>query len=293
MYFNGFYHLFYQYNPKGAVWGNIVWAHSVSKDLINWEALDPAIYPSKPFDINGCWSGSATVLPGDKPVIMYTGIDPQSNQVQNYAIPKNVSDPYLREWVKPDNNPIVFPNKGENASAFRDPTTAWWSRDGHWRILVGGRRRNRGMAHLYRSKDFVNWVKAKHPIHSALTGMWEFPDFFPVSMSHNNGLDWSVDGKDVKHVLKVSLDLTRFEYYTIGKYLHEIDRYVPDDDLVDGWGGLRYDYGNFYASKSFFDPSKNRRILWGWANESDTATQDTEKGWAGIQVYICVCVYYF
>ena len=148
------------------------------------------------------------------------------------------------------------------------------------------------MAHLYRSKDFVNWVKAKHPIHSkALTGMWECPDFYPVSVSHNNGLDWSVDGKDVKHVLKVSLDLTRFEYYTIGKYLHEIDRYVPDDDLVDSWGGLRYDYGNFYASKSFFDPSKNRRILWGWANESDSATQDTKKGWAGIQVYMCVCIY--
>jgi sucrose-6-phosphate hydrolase SacC (GH32 family) len=49
MYFNGFYHLFYQYNPKGAVWGNIVWAHSVSKDMINRKSLDPAIYPTKPF----------------------------------------------------------------------------------------------------------------------------------------------------------------------------------------------------------------------------------------------------
>uniref|UniRef100_A0A804KWM9 Glycosyl hydrolase family 32 N-terminal domain-containing protein n=1 Tax=Musa acuminata subsp. malaccensis TaxID=214687 RepID=A0A804KWM9_MUSAM len=69
MYFNGVYHLFYQYNPNGSVWGNIVWAHSVSTDLVNWIALDPAIRPSKPFDINGCWSGSATVLPGNRPAI--------------------------------------------------------------------------------------------------------------------------------------------------------------------------------------------------------------------------------
>ncbi|KAF3560234.1 hypothetical protein F2Q69_00015528 [Brassica cretica] len=72
MVYKGIYHLFYQYNPKGAVWGNIVWAHSVSKDLINWEALEPAIYPSKWFDINGTWSGSATNVPGKGPVILYT-----------------------------------------------------------------------------------------------------------------------------------------------------------------------------------------------------------------------------
>ncbi|KAK6945352.1 Glycosyl hydrolase family 32, N-terminal [Dillenia turbinata] len=283
MYYKGLYHLFYQYNPKGAVWGNIVWAHSVSKDLINWAALEPAIYPSKPFDINGCWSGSATILPGDKPVILYTGIDEDQKQVQNYAIPENTSDQYLRKWIKPDNNPIIL-TEGVNASAFRDPTTAWWG-NGHWKLLVGSRKYQRGMAYLYRSKDFIKWVKSKHPLHSkALTGMWECPDFFPVLLKGANGLDTSIMGPNVKHVLKVSLDVTRYEYYTVGTYIPAKDVYVPDNTSEDGWGGLRYDYGNFYASKSFYDPAKHRRILWGWANESDTTANDTAKGWAGIQL---------
>ncbi|KAF5750528.1 beta-fructofuranosidase insoluble isoenzyme 1-like [Tripterygium wilfordii] len=205
MYYKGFYHLFYQYNPYGAVWGNIVWAHSVSKDMINWESLEPAIYPSKPFDYKGCWSGSATILPGNKPIILYTGIiDPGQTQIQNYAIPANESDPYLRQWIKPDNNPLVVASQGVNSTAFRDPTTAWQGKDGVWRILVGGRRRNRGIAHLYKSKDFTHWTKAQHPLHSkARTGMWECPDFFPVSGSSKNGLDTSAQGNDVKHVLKM------------------------------------------------------------------------------------------
>ncbi|XP_022889250.1 beta-fructofuranosidase, insoluble isoenzyme 1-like [Olea europaea var. sylvestris] len=141
------------------------------------------------------------------------------------------------------------------------------------------------IAHLYRSRDFLHWVKAKHPLHSvAGTGNWECPDFFPVSVQGTNGLDTSVMGENVKHVLKVSLDVTRYEYYTLGMYDTTKDRYIPDKDMVDGWKGLRYDYGNFYASKSFFDPAKNRRILWGWANESDAVIDDIRKGWAGIQV---------
>ncbi|KAM7263846.1 hypothetical protein ACFE04_001529 [Oxalis oulophora] len=286
MYFKGFYHLFYQYNPKGAVWGNIVWAHSVSKDLVNWEALEPAIYPSKPWDKYGCWSGSATILPGDKPVMLYTGIvDDINTQVQVYAVPEDPSDPYLKKWVKPADNPIAVADKGVNATAFRDPTTAWMGKDGKWRMLVGGRNKRKGMAHLYRSKDFKKWVKAKKPIHSAKkTGMWECPDFYPVALDGVNGLDLtSVNDKNVKLVLKNSLDETRFEYYTLGSYNPVKDKYVPDNSSEDGWGGLRYDYGNFYASKSFFDPAKNRRILWGWANESDSKEDDVKKGWAGIQ----------
>ncbi|KAL6988444.1 Invertase, partial [Sarracenia purpurea var. burkii] len=255
MHYNGIYHLFYQYNPKGAVSSNnIVWAHSVSKDLINWKPLDLAIYPTKVFDQYGCWSGSATILPGNKPVIFYTGVvDENKTQVQNYAIPADHSDLYLKEWVKPDNNPIVLPI-GVNKTAFRDPTTAWRGNDGHWRMIVGSTRKNRGMAYLYRSRDFMNWTKAQHPLHSvAMTGNWECPDFYPVSTDSKNGLDTSVGEGNIKHILKVSLDVTR------------------------------YDYGNYYASKTFFDPIQNRRILWGWANESDTTQDDIKKGWAGIQ----------
>ncbi|XP_024981411.1 beta-fructofuranosidase, insoluble isoenzyme 3-like isoform X1 [Cynara cardunculus var. scolymus] len=287
MYYKGFYHLFYQYNPKGAVWGNIVWAHSVSKDMVNWVHLEPAIEPSEPFDKYGCWSGSATVYPGDKPVLYYTGIIKEKPapgyQVQAYAIPANHSDPYLRKWIKPADNPIIKPTS-ENVSAFRDPTTAWYN-NGHWKFVVGSRHNHRGIAYLYRSRDLITWVKAKHPFHSKKdTGMWECPDFYPVSSRGTHGLDTSALGNHVKYVFKNSLEVTRYEYYTLGRYDLVKDRYIPDNSSVDGWGGLRYDYGNFYASKSFYDPIQKRRIVWGWANESSTSEEDIAKGWAGIQL---------
>ena len=72
----------------------------------------------------------------------------------------------------------------------------------------------------------------------------------------------------------------------MGTYYSEKDRYVPDMTSADDHTGLRYDYGNFYASKTFYDPGKNRRILWGWSNESDSVQDDVAKGWSGIQVII-------
>uniref|UniRef100_A0ACD5ZB47 Uncharacterized protein n=1 Tax=Avena sativa TaxID=4498 RepID=A0ACD5ZB47_AVESA len=288
LYYKGWYHLFYQYNPKGAVWGNIIWAHSVSRDLINWIALEPAITPSIPTDKYGVWSGSTTILHDGTPAILYTGIGrPDTNyQIQNIALPKNASDPLLREWTKPDYNPIAVPVAGINATQFRDPTTAWFA-GGRWRMLVGGLRPGtlRGEAILYRSRDFKHWVRAKHPLHSALTGMWECPDFYPVAKAGaERGLDTSAYGAGVaKHVLKNSLDLTRYDYYTVGTYDNTAERYVPDNPTGDVYRRLQYDYGNFYASKTFFDPVKQRRILLGWANESDSVAHDKAKGWAGIQ----------
>ncbi|XP_057826243.2 fructan 6-exohydrolase isoform X2 [Cryptomeria japonica] len=286
MFYKGYYHLFYQYNPEGPFWGNIVWGHSVSEDLVKWRSLDVALVPSEWYDIGGCWSGSTTFLEGGKPVILYTGITNASEQVQNMVVPKNLSDPFLREWVKIPENPIIVPNRGMDAKNFRDPTTGWFdSVDMKWRIVVGALEgRSRGMALLYKSTDFIKWEKVKHPLHSSeSSGVWECPDFYPVLVSGKQGLDTSFVGSSVKHVMKVSLLETGYDYYTVGSYLVDENIFVPDKGSQDDELELRYDYGKFYASKSFYDASKNRRVLWGWITESDSQSEDIMKGWAGLQ----------
>ncbi|KAM3336354.1 hypothetical protein ACQJBY_030380 [Aegilops geniculata] len=283
MYYNGIYHEFYQYNPNGSVWGNIVWGHSVSTDLINWIPLEAAIERDTPSDINGCWTGSATILPGNRLVIIYTGADPEKRQVQNIVVPKNLSDPYLREWTKAGNNPVIQPvGPGLNSGQFRDPTTGWIGPDGLWRIAVGAEFNGDSAALLYKSKDFLNWTRVDHPLYSSnSSSMWECPDFFAVVPGNSGGLDLSAAiPNGAKHVLKMSLDSC--DKYMIGVYDLKSDTFIPDTVLDDRRLWSRIDYGNFYASKSFFDSKKGRRIIWGWTNETDSSSDDVAKGWAGI-----------
>ncbi|PWA50117.1 glycoside hydrolase, family 32 [Artemisia annua] len=285
MYYKGVYHLFYQYNPYGSTFNKtLVWGHSVSHDMVNWIHLQNALVPTNPFDKYSCWSGSATILPGNKPVVLYTGLDIKNQQVQNLAKPKNLSDPFLKEWVKYSGNPIIMtPPRGVKPDDFRDPTTAWKGDDGIWRVLVGGLRNNLGVAILYRSKDFVHWSLHDDPLYFwKNTGIWECPDFYPVSINSRDGVENSENGKTLKYVLKASF--LPHDYYTIGSYDADKEKFVPDNKgLTGSRSDLRYDYGKFYASKTFFDSVKNRRILWGWINESDSSTDDIKKGWAGIQ----------
>ncbi|ONK57454.1 uncharacterized protein A4U43_C09F680 [Asparagus officinalis] len=264
VYYNGIYHLFYQYNPYAAIWGNITWGHSVSTDLVHWTGLEPALSPTDPFDVNGCWSGSATIPGGDA----------EKRQVQNFAYPKNLSDPLLREWIKPGYNPVMEPVDGLDPNQFRDPTTGWLGHDGLWRVAVGAEVGLKGQALLYRSKDFVRWARTDNPLFAANgSGTWECPDFYYLK------------GEGEKYVLKMSLgEADQSDHYMLGAYDEERDTFVPDDTEDDDYRmWRRYDYGKFYASKTFFDDKKQRRILWGWLNESDSAADDVAKGWSGIQ----------
>ncbi|VAI53871.1 unnamed protein product [Triticum turgidum subsp. durum] len=291
MYYKGIYHNFYQYNPHCALWcwGDITWGHSVSTDLVNWIQLEPVIEPDNPSDIDGCWTGSATILSGGQPVILYTGGRRDKRQVQNLVLPKNPSDPYLREWTKIGNNPVIQPVvPGLNRSQFRDPTTGWIGPDGLWRIAVGAELKGYTAALLYKSEDFLSWTIVDHPLYSQnyssnmrKCNMWECLDFFAVLPGNNSGLDMSAAIlRGTKHALKMSVDY--FDKYLIGVYDLKRDAFLPDTIVDDCRLWLRIDYGHFYASKSFFDSKKGRRIIWGWSQEADCRSDDVAKGWAGI-----------
>ncbi|KAE9467925.1 hypothetical protein C3L33_00160, partial [Rhododendron williamsianum] len=135
-----------------------------------------------------------------------------------------------------------------SGAAFWRPNHCLAWPDGKWSVIVGSKLNREGKAILYRS------------------------------------VETSMIGHGIKYVLKASLDDTKHEFYTIGMYDHDKDIYIPDEGSVEGDLGLRYDYGKFYASKTFFDSKKNRRVLWGWINESTNATIDIMKGWSGVQV---------
>uniref|UniRef100_A0A0D9W7L5 beta-fructofuranosidase n=1 Tax=Leersia perrieri TaxID=77586 RepID=A0A0D9W7L5_9ORYZ len=292
LYYKGWYHLFYQWNPDSAVWGNITWGHAVSRDLIHWLHLPLAMVPDHWYDINGVWTGSATQLPDGRIVMLYTGATGESVQVQNLAEPDDPNDPLLREWSKAEANPVLVPPPGIGLTDFRDPTTAWRSpasNDSSWRITIGSKNgEHAGLALVYKTDDFLHYDLLPTLLHVVPgTGMWECVDFYPVSASPadgETGLDTSTPpGPGVKHVLKASLDDDKNDYYAIGTYDGEADAWTPDNADIDVGIGLRYDYGKFYASKTFYDPVGRRRVLWGWIGETDSERADILKGWASVQ----------
>ncbi|CAH9112201.1 unnamed protein product [Cuscuta epithymum] len=236
------------------------------------------------YDINGVWTGSATFLNDGRLVMLYTGSTNESVQVQNLAYPADPADPLLLDWVKYEGNPVLVPPPGIGSKDFRDPTTAWATPEGKWRITIGSKVNKTGISLVYDTEDFKSFELLDGALHGVPgTGMWECVDFYPVSRLGENGLDTSDDGPSVKHVLKSSLDDDRNDYYALGTYDAVAGKWTPDNPAIDVGIGMRYDYGTFYASKTFYDPETKRRILWGWITETDSESSDVQKGWASLQ----------
>ncbi|CAD6259171.1 unnamed protein product [Miscanthus lutarioriparius] len=115
--------------------------------------------------------------------------------------------------------------------------------------------------------------------------MAECPDLFPVAArGAEEGLDTSASGAGVRHVLKVSMPDTLEDYYAVGTYDDAADTFTPDED-GDYRSWRRIDRGHLYASKTFFDARRSRRVLWAWVNESDSDADDVARGWSGLQSF--------
>jgi sucrose-6-phosphate hydrolase SacC (GH32 family) len=209
-----------------------------------------ALWPNNTYDTNGCWSGSATVTP-DGPVISYTCVG--STELQCLAYPSNVSDPLLVSWYKDAANPVIPEPPAGGGSDFRDDTTAWWDEASNGWLMAVGARIDSDLASiaLYSSPDFATWNFSNFLWQRPGYGMFECPDFFPLP------------GVPDLYVAKYS---DNGDWATVGTYDAANRTFTPMGPTV------MYDYGQWYASKSFYDAPNDRQVLWGWVAEEDSAT---------------------
>jgi beta-fructofuranosidase len=280
IFFRGRYHMFHQYNPQAAVWGNMNWAHATSNDMIHWQhegiALSPT--PGGP-DRDGVFSGSA-VLDHGKPTMIYTGVAPPASapeatlrdgvhtwrETQCLAV---AQDDSLRTWKKLPDPVIAAPPPGLAVTGFRDPYV--WREGNNWMLILGSGSPGKGGAILlYRSSDLRHWtylhpliagsptnVKSVNPVDAG--EMWECPDFFPLRAKNGDG----------KHVLLVStVGKVR---WMVGTYAEQ--RFTPEKEGVVDWG-------SYYAAKTMLDGDGNR-VLWGWITETRPDADLIAAGWAG------------
>ncbi len=120
---NGKYHTFFQHNPYGDEWGHMHWGHAVSNDLVHWERLPIALWPSKSKGEDHVFSGSAITRADGTPMLFYTSISDKHPPEQWAAIPEDANDPNLLTWKKHPANPILAESiHGETkVHEWRDP----------------------------------------------------------------------------------------------------------------------------------------------------------------------------
>ena len=171
-YKDGEWHLYYQYNPYGSLWENMTWGHSVSKDLIHWEALPLAIEADA---IGTIFSGSCVVdknntagFGKDAIIAFYTSAAESQTQSMAYSTDGG------RTFTKYDKNPVVT----FNAPDFRDPKVFWYEGTNRWIMMLAVGQEMQ----IWSSANLKDWNKessfgSEYGCHG---GVWECPDMLKI-----------------------------------------------------------------------------------------------------------------
>lgn len=276
-YYNGKYHMFYQYHPYEAKWGPMHWGHAVSDDLLHWEYLPAALAPDESYDRDGCFSGSAITLPDGKHLLMYTGVVKEHQkddvyrdvQTQCLAVGDGV------DYVKYPGNPVLDEKdlpEGCSRFDFRDPKM-WQKEDGTYACVVGNRPADgSGQILLFTSPDGFNWSFKKifAENKNRFGKMWECPDFF------------ALDGKWVLLTSPQDMLPKDYEYHNGNGTLCLIGDYDAETDTFTEQKDQSIDYGiDFYAPQTVLTPD-GRRVMIGWMQNWDTCgIRSQEERWIG------------
>ncbi len=271
VYYNGIYHLFFQYYPGGTVWGPMHWGHATSSDLVHWKELPIALYPDS---LGYIFSGSGIAdinntsgfgKKGKVPLVaIYTNHDPKGekkghNNYQNESIAYSLDNG--KTWTKYPGNPVL---KNPGITDFRDPKVSWYAADKKWIMTLATKDR----ITFFSSPDLKNWKKESEfgSNIGAHGGVWECPDLF--FMDYNGKKIW---------VLLVNINPggpnggSATQYFT-GKF--DGKNFIPFETDTR-W----VDYGPDEYAGVTWSNTGNRKIFLGWMSNWQYATVVPTQNW--------------
>lgn len=270
VFYKGIYHMFFQYYAGSSVWGPNSWGHAVSRDLIHWKELTPALAPDR---LGLIASGSAVVdikntsgfgKTGQVPLVaIYAYINQELEKkninAQYQAIAYSLDE--TKTWTKYQSNPVI---KNPGIRDFRDPKVIWYADQNKWVMTVA----TQDHVTYYSSLNLKEWKKESEfgKTNGAHTGVWECPDL----------IDFDLDGKKI-WVQIVSINPGgpnggSATQYFVGDFNGNI--FTPYDTAIK-W----IDYGTDDYAGVTWSNTGNRRIFLGWMSNWDYATVVPTEIW--------------
>ena len=277
VFYEGEYHLFYQYNPHGTTWGHMSWGHAVSRDLLHWEHLPVALTEADGVMV---FSGSAVVdrenttglcrpRGSDRSclIAIYTGHG-HGRQTQNLA----VSHDRGRTWTRHAGNPVL----DLGLENFRDPKVFWHAGTRRWVMVTVLSDQHK--VRFFGSRDLQRWdALSDFGPAGATGGVWECPDLMELSIEGESGTRWVLD----VDVNPGGVAGGSGDQYFVGTF--DGTRFASDRSSDHAqW----VDYGkDFYASLSFSNlPDADRGPIWlGWISNWQYANKEPTETWRGAQ----------
>lgn len=186
-YKDGVYHLYFQYNPYGSVWGNMHWGHSTSTDLMHWKFEGCAIVPDA---WGAIFSGSCVVdhentagFGKEAVVAFYTSAKSTPwGDIQMQSMAYSLDNG--KTFTKYEGNPILTSSEKD----FRDPKVFWYAPGKHWvMILAVGQHME-----IYSSVNLKEWKKESEfgAMQGAHGGVWECPDLVEIPVKGTREKKW-------------------------------------------------------------------------------------------------------
>ncbi|MEW4372843.1 glycoside hydrolase family 32 protein [Paenibacillus kandeliae] len=266
-YYDGQYHLFYQWFPLGTDHGMKYWYHLKSTDLVNWQDCGIGLKPGDWFDSHGAYSGSGLEHDG-KLYLMYTG-NTRDEQWQRHPY-QCLAVMNRDDEVSKLEQPVIGEVADGYTDHYRDPKL-WKDGETFYCVIGAQRKELTGAVVVYSSPNLRhwNWVGELQTKLSSFGYMWECPDYFEQN------------GQAVLLFCPQGIEPHGERYRNIYQSGYIVGKPLALPDLQFEHGAFReLDYGfDFYAPQTAEGPN-GRRVLVGWMGLPDIEYPTDDQGWA-------------